>query len=88
MLLYRELNRQIEQLDQHNENDQKKYAAEVSLVGNLYESKIHELLALMEDYTRGYLKSLMDIQSKLYGCFILDMIASPLIVHYILYIMK
>ncbi len=54
------------------ENDQKKYAAEVSLVGNLYESKIHELLALMEDYTRGYLKSLMDIQSKLYGCFILD----------------
>ena len=53
-------------------NDRKKYSAEVSLVGNLYESKIHELMSLMEDYTKGYLKALMDAQFNVYGCFMLD----------------
>lgn len=53
-------------------SDREKYSADVSLVGNLYESRIHELLVLMEDYTRGYLESLMDVQSKLYGHFLFD----------------
>ena len=55
-----------------SDNDRKKYSAEVSLVGNLYESKIHELMSLMEDYTKGYLKALMDVQFNVYGCFMLD----------------
>lgn len=54
------------------ENERRKYATEVSLVGNLYESKIHELMALMEDYTRGYIKALMDAQANIYGCYMLD----------------
>ena len=53
-----------------------KYAAEVSFVGNLYESLIHELMAPMDDYTRGYLKSLMDVQSQIYGHYILDEVIS------------
>lgn len=49
-----------------------KYNAEVSFVGNLYESLIHELMAPMDDYTRGYLKALMDVQSQIYGHYIFD----------------
>lgn len=48
------------------------YGAEVSFVGNLYESFIHELMAPMDDYTTGYLKSLMDVQLQIYGQYIFD----------------
>lgn len=48
------------------------YSAEVSFVGNLYKSLIHELMELMDDYTRGYLKSLMDVQLQIYGQYIFD----------------
>ena len=44
-----------------SEMDYKKYKAEVSFVGNLYESRVHELLAPMNEYTKGYLKSLMHL---------------------------
>ena len=49
-----------------------RYGAEVSFVGNLYESLIHELMAPMDDYTRGYLKALMDVQSQIYGHYVFD----------------
>ncbi len=52
--------------------DRAKYGADVSFVGNLYESLIHELMAPMDNYTKGYLKALMDVQSKIYGHYILD----------------
>lgn len=50
----------------------RKYSCEVSFVGNLYPSKLQEILAPMEAYTQGYLHALMDIQAKLYGCYLLD----------------
>ncbi len=49
-----------------------KYSAEVAFVGNLYESKLHELMEPMKEYTKGYLKSLMDIQSQIYGYYLFD----------------
>ena len=55
-----------------SEAERKKYAAEVSFVGNLYESLLYELMAPMDDYTKGYLNALMDIQRQIYGHYILD----------------
>lgn len=52
--------------------DYKRYSAETAFVGNLYESKLLELLQPLEDYTKGYLKALMDVQQKLYGCYLFD----------------
>lgn len=52
--------------------DYKRYGAETAFVGNLYESKLPEMLLPMEDYTKGYLKALMDVQQKLYGCYLFD----------------
>ncbi|MCM1326565.1 MAG: DUF3880 domain-containing protein [Bacteroidales bacterium] len=50
----------------------KRYQAEISFVGNLYESKIQSILAPMEEYTQGYLTALMSAQSKVYGYYMLD----------------
>lgn len=50
----------------------KKYAAEVSFVGNLYASRIGDILAPMEEYTKGYLDALMEAQSQIYGYYMLD----------------
>ena len=54
------------------EGDYAKYAAEVSFVGNLYQSLLHELMEPMDDYTKGYLKALMNVQSQIYGEYIFD----------------
>lgn len=48
------------------------YSAQVSFVGNLYESQIQGILAPMEEHTKGYLAALMDAQSKVYGYYLLD----------------
>ena len=61
----------------------RKYGAEVSFVGNLYESLIHELMAPMDDYTRGYLKSLMDVQSQIYGHYIFDEVVTQELIDHI-----
>lgn len=53
-----------------------KYFADVSFVGNLYESKFQELTRVLNEYTRGYINSLMDIQSQIYGCYFLDELIS------------
>ena len=59
-----------------SKNDYQKYGAEVSFVGNLYESKVHELLAPMNEYTKGYLKSLMHLQSQIYGYYLFNELIS------------
>lgn len=57
-----------------------KYAAEVSFVGRLYQSPLQEVISPLDDYTRGYLQSLIDIQFQIYGNFIFDkMISEELI---------
>lgn len=50
----------------------KKYSCSVSFVGNLYPSMLQEILAPMNPFLQGYLRALMDAQSKLYGCYLLD----------------
>lgn len=52
--------------------DYSKYGADVSLVGSLYESRMSDLKALMDDYTKGYLDAVMAAQQNLYGCYIFD----------------
>lgn len=54
------------------EADQQRFAADVSFVGNLYESPIYTLMAPLDDYTKGYLNALMNVQSKIYGYYVID----------------
>lgn len=53
-----------------------KYAVEVSFVGNLYQSRLYDLMSPLNEYTKGYLKTLIDIQSKIYGYFLFDELIS------------
>ncbi len=50
----------------------KSYQCDVSFVGSLYESCIHEILESLDVYTKGYLECLMDIQLKVYGYYFLE----------------
>lgn len=60
--------------------DYGKYAAEVSFVGKLYQSPFREVLAPLDDFTKGYLQSFIDVQFHIYGNFVLDkMITEELI---------
>lgn len=49
-----------------------KYSCEVSFVGNLYPSRLQEILSPMSPFLQGYLHALMDAQSKIYGYYLLD----------------
>lgn len=51
---------------------QSKYTSDVSLVGKLYDSHILEYMAYMNEYTKGYLRALMDAQSNIYGYYMFD----------------
>ena len=55
-----------------SESDQRKYCSDIALVGSLYESRMQELRALMDDHTKGYLDAAMTAQQKLYGCYLFD----------------
>lgn len=55
-----------------NRDDIMKYGADVSFVGSLYASVFHQLIAPLSEYTRGYLNSLIDMQSQIYGFFTLS----------------
>lgn len=59
-----------------SEADYHKYKAEIAFVGNLYESKLQGIMGPMNDYTKGYLKSLMDLQSQIYGYYLFDELIS------------
>lgn len=50
----------------------KKYAAQVSFVGQLYESRLLEIMAPVNDYTKGYLNALLNVQADLYGAYLLE----------------
>lgn len=53
-------------------SERQKYTAEVSFVGNLYESQIQNILAPMDEYTQGYITALMESQTQIYGYYMLD----------------
>lgn len=52
--------------------ERQKYAADVSFVGSLYESPIYKLMAPLDDYTKGYLTALLNMQSRMYGYYVID----------------
>lgn len=50
------------------------YGSEISFVGKLYQSPLGEYMSAMDEYCKGYLDSVCDVQLKLYGCYLLDQI--------------
>lgn len=57
---------------QVTQQEQQKYAADISFVGSLYESRMQELREIMDEYTRGYLDAAMAVQQNLYGCYLIE----------------
>lgn len=49
-----------------------RYAAEVALVGKLYESQLPEIMAPLNDYTKGFLDALIKMQGSIRGSYLLD----------------
>lgn len=49
-----------------------KYRAQISMVGQLYQSVMELYMMTLEDWGRGYLSGAMETQLKLYGCYILE----------------
>lgn len=64
----------VERLDavQITEQDIRKFGCDVSMVGQLYESVLPDLLQLCDEYDRGYISALLETQLKLYGCYLFD----------------
>ena len=58
-------------------NERRQYGADISFVGNLYDSPYNELIAPLPDYTKGFLNGLCDAQFLLYGCYLLDEMIHP-----------
>lgn len=54
------------------QQEQQRYTSDVTFVGSLYESRMQELRAIMDEYTRGYLDAAMAVQQNLYGCYLID----------------
>lgn len=53
-------------------SDWQEYTADVSFVGDLCESEWSRLYASVNEYTKGYLKSLLHLQSQIYGDYLFD----------------
>lgn len=64
----------VERLDeiQITEDDKRKFACDVAMVGQLYESVLPELLEFADDYSQGYIGALIETQLKLYGAYLFD----------------
>ncbi|MCR5692186.1 MAG: glycosyltransferase [Eubacterium sp.] len=50
---------------------------QVSMVGNLYESTLPLLRQALSPYNRGYLQAMVEMQQKIYGCFLIDEVMTP-----------
>lgn len=55
-----------------SDRDREKYAAEVALVGKLYESQLPEIMAPLNDYVKGFLNALIKAQAGIRGRYLLD----------------
>ncbi len=64
----------VERLDEIKitEDDKRKFACDVAMVGQLYESVLPELLEFADDYSKGYISALIETQLKLYGAYLFD----------------
>lgn len=52
--------------------DVEKYKADISMVGQLYESILPTFLPPLSEYDKGYLSAVMETQMRLYGCYYLE----------------
>lgn len=50
----------------------KRYAAQISFVGSLYESPYPTIAEFSTDYKKGYMDAVINIQQQLYGAYILN----------------
>ena len=64
----------IQELDSvvANEEQEKKYASEISFVGQLYSTQMQEMMKLITPYSAGYLTAFVNAQLKVYNMDILD----------------
>ncbi len=53
-------------------SDHTKYDTDISFVGKLYDSDYGFLLKIMNDYQRGFIEGLVNVQQNLYGSYLLD----------------
>lgn len=51
--------------------DRTKYGADISMVGQLYTSVLPELLQPLDEYIKGYIAAITEVQIKMYGGYIL-----------------
>ena len=54
----------------------KGYGAEVSMVGQLYDTSLEGLILPLKEYEKGYLTAILETQMKLYGRYILNDVIS------------
>ena len=59
------------------DNDIKKYSADISFVGQLYQSQMPLIMSAIDEYHRGFLEAVMKAQSKIYGYFLIDDVLKP-----------
>lgn len=52
--------------------ERKKYEAEVSFVGSLYESRLYEIIAPLTAELKEYINTLIDVQLRMYGQYLFD----------------
>lgn len=52
--------------------ERKKYGAQISFVGNLYDSQMMNIRAIMNEFYQGYLDAIMKAQSRIYGYYLID----------------
>ena len=56
--------------------DKNRFGCDVSMVGQLYESVLPDLLQFCDPYDSGYISALIEAQLKLYGCYLFDEVVS------------
>lgn len=52
--------------------DRERFGAQISMVGQLYETSLNALMMPMTDYEKGYLSAVIEAQFRLYGAYILE----------------
>ncbi|MBQ7587383.1 MAG: glycosyltransferase [Lachnospiraceae bacterium] len=52
--------------------ERKKYGAQISFVGNLYDSQMLNIRSILDEFHQGYLDAVMKAQSKIYGYYLVD----------------
>lgn len=55
-----------------SKQDIEKYTSEITMVGDLYASTFNDILFLLNDYNKGYLKAVVNAQSKVYGYYFIN----------------